>query len=179
MLFKKFGDQNAPTVVLLHGGGLSYWSLQDVIALLMPEYHVITPIIDGYGEDADEPFISIENSADHLIEYIKSACNGHVFALGGLSIGAQIVTEVLSKQADIASFAMIESALVCPILGTKTLTVPMCAMSYGLIKKRWFSKLQAKELCVPEDLFEKYYADSIKMTKQSLVNTIVAMAPTN
>lgn len=174
MLFKEFGDIKAPAIVLLHGGGLSYWSFQSVIALLEPEYHVITPIIDGYGEDANETFVSIENSADHLIEYISSHCNGHVFTLGGLSIGAQIVIETLSKQTDIADFAVVESALVCPIRGTKVLTVPMSQMSYGLIRKRWFSKLQARELCVRDDLFEKYYSDSIKMTKQSLVNTILS-----
>ena len=48
MLFKEFGDVKKPTVILLHGGGLSWWSLQPVIALLEKEYHIVTPIIDGY-----------------------------------------------------------------------------------------------------------------------------------
>jgi pimeloyl-ACP methyl ester carboxylesterase len=174
MIFKEFGNIKDPTIILLHGGGLSYWSLENVISLLTPEYHVVTPIIDGYGEYANETFLSIENSANHLIGYVTAHYNGHVFALGGLSIGAQIVTEILSKQTDIADFAIIESALVCPIRGTKLLTLPMCRMSYGLVKKRWFSKLQAKQLCVPETLFERYYTDSIKMSKQSLVNIILS-----
>jgi pimeloyl-ACP methyl ester carboxylesterase len=97
MLFKEYGDMKAPAIVLVHGGGLSYWSLQSIISLLTPKYRVIAPIIDGYGEDAEETFVSIENSADHLIEYIMFRCNGHVFVLGGLSIEAQIVTEILSK----------------------------------------------------------------------------------
>lgn len=174
MLFKEFGDPKALTIILLHGGGLSYWSLKDVTSLLTPEYHVVTPIIDGYGEDSYETFVSIEDSADKLIGYIKSYCNGHVFMLGGLSIGAQIVLETISKQADIADFAILESALVLPIRGIKILAAPMCQISYGLIKKRWFSKLQARELCISEDMFEKYYFDSIKMSKQSLVNTILS-----
>ena len=174
MIFKDFGDVKAPTIILIHGGGLSYWSLEGVVSLLVPEYHVVTPIIDGYGEDANETFLSIENSADNLIEYVISHCNGHIFAVGGLSIGAQIVTEVLSKRPDIADYAIIESALVCPIFGTKSLTVPMCKISYKLIKNRWFSKQQAKQLCVPDKLFERYYSDSVKMSKQSLVNTILS-----
>ena len=174
MQFKEFGNSKAPTIILLHGGGVSDWSLKDIIPLLAPAYHVVTPVIDGFGEDANTTFVSIENSADRLMEYIMSHCGGRVFALGGLSIGAQIALEVLSKQADIAQFAILESALVCPIPGTKILTVPICRMSYGLIKKRWFSKLQAKELCVPLDMFEKYYSDSIKMSKQSLENTILS-----
>jgi pimeloyl-ACP methyl ester carboxylesterase len=50
----------------------------------------------------------------------------------------------------------------------------MCQLSYGFIKKRWFSKLQAKQLCVPDTLFEKYYSDSMKTSKQTLVNTILS-----
>ncbi len=174
MLFKEFGDVKKPTVILLHGGGLSWWSLQPVIALLEKDYHIVTPIIDGYGEDAGTTFVSIERSAENLIAYIDNNCGGRVFALAGLSIGAQIVVEALTQRADIAVYAVIESALVCPIPGTKAMTVPACRMSYGLIQKRWFSKLQAKELCVPEELFETYYADSVKISEQSLINTILS-----
>nr|WP_314464958.1 alpha/beta hydrolase [uncultured Clostridium sp.] len=174
MIFKDFGNINAPTILLLHGGGLSDWSLEGIVTLLTPEYHVVTPIIEGYGEDVNEVFMSIEKSAHHLIEYVMTHCNGHIFALGGLSIGAQIVTEVLSQNANISDFAIIESALVCPIWGTRLLAVPMCQLSYRLIKKRWFSKLQARQLCVSDTMFEKYYSDSIKISKQTLVNTILS-----
>ena len=174
MKFREFGDINKKTIILLHGGGLSWWSLQNVIDKLKNEYYIITPIIDGYGEDAEEDFISIENSARKLIHYIDTKLGGSVFTIGGLSIGAQIVTEVISNRKDIAQYAILESALVCPIAGTEWMTVPACKMSYGLIKKRWFSKLQAKELCVPKAMFEKYYEDSIKISKQSLIQTILS-----
>jgi len=174
MVFKEFGTINAPTIILLHGGGLSYWSWESVISLLTPEFHVVTPILDGYGENANKTFLSIENSADQVINYVKEQCNGHIFAIGGLSIGAQIVTEILSQNANISDFAVIESALVCPIRGTRLLAVPMCKLSYKLITKRWFSKLQAKQLCVPNAQFERYYTESIVISKQTLVNTILS-----
>ncbi len=172
MLFKEFGHPDAPTVILLHGGGLSWWSWQPIIDRLMPAYHVVTPVIDGCGEDAHEPFESIEASAQTLLRYIREHCGGRVHALGGLSLGAQIAVETLSVQPDVAAFAVIESALVLPIRTTKTLTVPMVRLSYPLIQKRWFARLQAKELCVPDTQFERYYADSLKLSKASLVKTI-------
>ena len=46
----------------------------------------------------------------------------------------------------------------------------MYNMCYGLIKKRWFAKLQAKTLNVPDELFETYYKESSRMTKESLIN---------
>lgn len=170
MLFTQTGDSQNPTIILLHGGGLSDWSWQPVTSLLQPDYHVITPIIDGHGADGKEGFVSIEASARTLIRYIDTHCGGAVFALAGLSIGAQIAVEVLSLRPDVARYAIIESALVYPIKGTTALTAPSYGLFYGLIAKRWFARLQAKSLCVPDDLFETYYRDSLRISKQSLIN---------
>ncbi len=170
MLFKKFGDESLPTIILLHGGGLSWWSLKAIIELLRKEYHIITPIIDGHGEAGNEPFVSIENSAEKLISYIDTQHGGKVFAIGGLSIGAQIAVEALSARQEIAEYAIIESALVYSIIGMAAMTVPIYALFYGLIRQRWFAKLQAKTLYVSENMFEQYYEDSLKISKQSLIN---------
>lgn len=170
MIFKETSNVQMPTIILLHGGGLSFWSLQSIILQLKSEFHVVTPIIDGHGEDGDEEFVSIQDSAGKIIEYIDTKCNGRVFAIGGLSIGAQIIIEVLSQRANIAEYAILESALIFPIKGTEIMTVPTYKLFYGLVKRRWFSKLQAKTLCVPTDMFEQYYQDSLKISKQSLIN---------
>lgn len=176
MIFKEFGNKNNPTIIFIHGGGLSWWSWTAQIEALKGNYHIVAPIIDGYGEDGDNTFISIQNSAEHVINYIKNNCKKGVFAICGLSIGAQIVVEILSRENDIAEKAVIESALVYPMSFSSKLIIPMCSLSYGLIKKRWFAKLQAKQLYVPEELFEKYYEDTLKVSKKSLINTLKSNA---
>jgi len=170
MIFKETGHNDFPTVIFIHGGGLSDWSLMPVVNEFQKKFHIITPIIDGHGEAATETFTSISNSAAKLIHFIDTQCNGQVFAIAGLSIGAQIVTEVLSQRNNITQYAIIESALVYPIKGITNFTVPSYQIFYGLIKQKWFSKLQAKYLCVPSNMLEIYYNDSIKMSKQSLIN---------
>ena len=170
MIFKENGRKECPTIIFIHGGGLSDWSLIPIVKNFQKDFHVITVIIDGHGDAAAETFISIADSATKLIHFIDTECNRQVFAIAGLSIGAQIVTEVLSQRVDITNYAIIESALVYPIKGITTFTVPAYQICYGLIKKRWFSKLQANSLCVPTDLFETYYQDSLKISKQSLIN---------
>ncbi|MHC1683922.1 MAG: alpha/beta fold hydrolase [Clostridiaceae bacterium] len=170
MIFKEFGNKNKPVIIFLHGGGLSWWSLKPQIKALQKDYFIVTPIIDGHGDDWNNTFISIKKSAERVIDYIKDNCNGKTFAICGLSIGAQIVVEILSQECDITENAVIESALVYPMKITTKLAVPMYNLCYGLIKKRWYAKLQAKTLNVPEDLFESYYNDSSRMTKESLIN---------
>lgn len=129
------GRKELQTVVLLHGGGLSWWSLNNIIELLKNDYHVVTPIIDGHGEDGENTFISIEESANNLIQYIEESLNGQVLAICGLSIGGQIVTEILSKRANISKYAIIESALIIPMKSVSIFTAPMYKLFYGLIQK--------------------------------------------
>ena len=174
MIFKEYGSNHLPVIILLHGGGLSDWSLKDIVEDLKESYHVITPIIDGHGDANQENFISIEDSSKKLLDYIDNKFNGKVFALGGLSIGAQIVIETLSNRLNIAENIIIESGLIYPIKVTKILIAPMISMSYGLIKYRWFAKLQSKSLFISDELFEQYYSDSVKMTKDSLINMILS-----
>lgn len=170
MRYKSFGNPALPTILLLHGGGLSWWSWQPVISSLEKDFHVVAAVIDGHGEDYGTPFESIEAAADKILDTIEKEYDGHVHAICGLSIGAQITVELLFKKKDITNYAVIESALVFPIKGITLLTVPTYKLFYGLIKQKWFSKLQAKSLYVPEALFDAYYEDSIKMSKSSLIN---------
>lgn len=50
MIVKTFGSQDQDTLLLLHGGGLSWWSYQKAAALFAAQhYHVVLPILDGHA----------------------------------------------------------------------------------------------------------------------------------
>lgn len=170
VLFRETGHPGAPVVILLHGGGLSWWSWEQVTRRLKSEYRVVMPAIDGHGEDGAETFLSIEDSALKLISYIDEHCDGSVSALCGLSLGAQIALEVLGRRPDITSCAIIESALVYPMRVMTPVSIFLDKLAYPLMRKRWFARAQAKTLCLPEELFERYYADSLQMSRQTLIN---------
>lgn len=170
MLFREFGDKALPTIILLHGGGLSWWAFTDIIPILKEKYHVVTPIIDGHGDDGKTTFISIEESAQKLLQYIDTNFNGNVHALCGLSLGGQIIIDVLARRVDIAKYAVIESAMVIPPGSLTRLLAKSSGMFYGLIRYKWFAKLQAKALYINENLFNQYFNDSKNMSKESLVN---------
>ena len=140
MIVKEYGKSNKDVIILLHGGGLSWWNYEEVSEILKSNYHVILPILDGHS-GSDRDFTSIENNANEIIEYIDNNYNGNVKLIGGLSLGAQILLDILSKRDNICEYAIIESALVCQMKMTNRLIEPSINMSYGLIKKRWFSKL--------------------------------------
>ena len=67
----EFGQQNSEVILLLHGGGLSWWNYAEAARLLAEHYHVVLPVLDGHA-DSDAPFTSIEENAARLISYIDA-----------------------------------------------------------------------------------------------------------
>ena len=168
MRFVEYGNQNPETVILLHGGGLSWWNYQDVAQLLSDRFHVVLPILDGHA-DSDAPFTSIEENAARIIAHIDEHLGGKVLAVGGLSLGGQIAVEMLAQRPGICNAALIESALAKPMKLTHALVGPTFGISYGLIKQKWFAKMQAAYLGIPKKLFNDYFRDTCKISKEDMI----------
>ena len=168
MQYVEYGAHNSQTIILLHGGGLSWWNYREVTHLLADKYHVVLPILDGHA-DSDAPFNSIEDTAAKIISHIDEHFGGKVLAVGGLSLGGQIAVEMLTQRPDVCRFALLESTMGKPSRLTHALIKPSFGMSYGLIKQRWFAKLQANYLGIPQNLFEDYYRDTCAITKADMI----------
>lgn len=168
MIYKEYGENNRETVMLLHGGGLSWWNYREEALMLQEEYRVILPVLDGHA-GSGRPFVSIEDNAAELISFIEENCDGQVLLIGGLSLGGQILLEMLRQRGDICRYALIESAAVIPSKLTSALIGPAFNSSYGLIQNRAFAKLQFASLHMDDRFFEEYYADTCAITKKDMI----------
>ena len=181
MTVMEYGQQNPDIVMLLHGGGLSWWNYREAAQKLAAKYHVVLPVLDGHA-DSGVPFTTIEENAARLISYIDTHFGGQILAIGGLSLGGQTAVEILSQRKDICHYALIESALVKPMKLTASLIDPTFGMSFGLIRQKWFAKLQAGYLGIPRELFDDYYRDTCKISKADMIaflkaNSLYAIKP--
>lgn len=168
MKYVEYGKENKKVIVILHGGGLSWWNYREAAELLQKDYRVILPILDGHG-GSDRAFTTIENNAAKIIEFIDTQFGGSVLLMGGLSLGGQILLEILSRRRDICKYAMVESALVIPSKFVYSMIRPAFGSCYGLIHYKWFSKLQFKSLRIKSDLFEDYFRDTCKISKEDMI----------
>ena len=168
MVVMEYGQQNPDVILLLHGGGLSWWNYREVANRLAEQYHVVLPVLDGHA-DSDAPFTTIEDNAARLISCIDTRFGGQILAIGGLSLGGQIAVEMLSQRKNICRYALFESTLVKPMKLTASLIGPTFGMSYGLIQQKWFAKLQADYLGIPRALFEDYFRDTCKIRKADVI----------
>ena len=168
MRFQEYGPEQKETILLLHGGGLSWWNYREAAELLQTEYHIILPILDGHA-GSDRPFTTIEENASEIISFIDQHMNGSVLLIGGLSLGGQVLLEMLSQRKDICSCALVESASVIPSRLTHALIAPTFGPSYGLIRNRSFARMQFRSLHMKNDLFEEYYRDTCRIRKQDMI----------
>ncbi|MBR2808780.1 MAG: alpha/beta hydrolase [Erysipelotrichaceae bacterium] len=173
MKYREYGKEKTETIILLHGGGLSWWNYREEALLLANDYHVILPVLDGHAE-SDRGFTSIEDNASEIISFIDKHFNGSLLLIGGLSLGAQVLLEMLSQREDICKYALVESAAVIPDKLTNVLIKPAFGSSYGLIKNRSFAKLQFDSLHMKADLFEDYYRDTCAISKKDMISFMEA-----
>ena len=175
MQYREFGTDRKGTVLLLHGGGLSWWNYRETAALLRDEYRLILPILDGHA-GSDRGFSSIGDNAAEIISFIDESLGGSVTLIGGLSLGGQVLLEMLARRPDLCRFALVESAAAIPSRLTAALAGPALACSYGLIKRTWFSHLQFRALRIQPMLFDDYYRDSCAVSRRDMAAFLRASA---
>jgi pimeloyl-ACP methyl ester carboxylesterase len=164
----EYGTQNPETVLLLHGGGLSWWNYRKAAELLGETHHVILPVLDGHAGSSRD-FSSIRENAEEILRLVDARCGGSVLLMGGVSLGAQVLLEVLALRPDVCRYAVVESASVIPSGLTAALLAPSVSCSYGLIKQKWFARLQFRYLRIDPDLFEEYYRDTCAITRENMI----------
>ena len=84
MKYREFGLGQKETILLLHGGGLSWWNYLEAAKLLQTDFHIILPILDGHA-GSDRPFTTIEENASEIISFIDAQFGTSVLMIGGLA----------------------------------------------------------------------------------------------
>ena len=176
MIFHEFGDKKFPHILLIHGGGNSWWNYLRQARMLSDKYHVILPTLDGHGEEYQKEYISTENSAQQILEYIKNNCDGKLFAVGGVSLGGQIAIELLSLDSYIAEKAIIDGsscipqpklARICTIIvkqfGKIMFSKSASKIQLGLMKKMY------PNMAYPEEIENYYIEDMPRIPIKTLV----------
>ncbi|MCE5173382.1 alpha/beta hydrolase [Paenibacillus profundus] len=169
---KESGNKNAPILVFLHGGGVSGWMWEKQVQFLKEEYFVLIPDLPGHGNSGNEKFVSINKTAEDIINIIQERKNGQKVTIIGFSLGAQIALEILSVKEDIIDQAIIVSGLVRPLKYFQAILKPLIRISMPLTKSKSFAKLQAKVLYVGEEQFDLYFQDTIQMSVEDLLRVL-------
>ena len=116
-------------IILLHGGGLSWWNYREISERLQNDFQIIIPILDGHA-GSDKNFTTIKDNAGEIISFIDMNFGGSVLLIGGLSLGGPIFLAILSQRKGIFRFSVVESAAGIPSTPTYSLLKPAVRSFY-------------------------------------------------
>jgi len=110
LYFKETGKENPETIIFLHGGALSGWVWEKQLENFN-DYHCLVPDLPEHGKSMVDTF-TIENAADEVLDLIRSRAHKGKAHLVGISLGAQVILEMLSKSPEIIDHVLISGTLV-------------------------------------------------------------------
>ena len=178
MKFHEFGDNKLPSILLIHGGGSSWWNYLRQARILSGEYRVILPTLNCHGEEYQLDYVSTEDSALEILDFIKENYGGKVFAIGGVSLGGQIAMELLSLDGDIAEKVIIDGSLCIPQPKLAKISIFLVRLFGKLMFSKFSCKLQLgmmdkiyPKLAYPDEL-KAYYLEDLPRTPIKTLVTI-------
>jgi pimeloyl-ACP methyl ester carboxylesterase len=115
MDFKLFGKEDAPTLMLIPGLGVSYEIFLPLIDLLKDQFRIIAVQVDGFTLCVQTKFTSIDDQAAQVIAHIKDQYDGHLDCAYGLSLGGKILSRVLERNEAIIDHAILDAAPLLPL----------------------------------------------------------------
>lgn len=170
---QEFGPATAPTIVFLHGGGVSGWMWKPQIAQLQNEYHLLVPDLPEHGQSIEIRPLTLHNAAAQVADLIRTRAHGGRAHIVGLSLGAQTTIELLSQSPEVIDRAMASGPLMRPLPGIG-LTNLMARMYWPFRNMSWLVKWNMKGLGVPAEYFEEFRKDTAQMTIDGFVRMTLA-----
>ena len=160
------GKQNKDVIILLHGSGLSWWVYRDIAIKLHDQFHVVMPVLDGHA-GSNRNFIDIESNAREIISYIDRHFGGSVLLIGGISLGGQILTEILSVRSDICRYAIVESTLLLPMKLHKTIVKTISGIKGALPQISSVSLAHFNMMKIDKRLYRFFKRDFAKISRKN------------
>jgi len=115
MDFKLFGKDDAQTLLLIPGLGVSYEIFLPLIDLLKDNFKIIAVQVDGFTLNKHTYFTSIDDQARQVIDHVQEQYGGHLDCAYGLSLGGKILSRVLERNETVIDHAILDAAPLLPL----------------------------------------------------------------
>lgn len=174
LYLKETGSENDETIIFLHGGAMAGW-IWDWQADSFKDYHCIIPDLPEHGLSIEVKPFTIINTADLVIDIINKMGHNGKAHLVGISLGAQIIVQILSKSPELVDHAFISGTLTRRIPQTETLLklLDYTFRAYEPVKDtNFFIKANMRTYNMPKTFFEKF-KESTHLVKADALERII------
>ncbi len=110
LYMRETGKNNDETIIFLHSEGMAGWMWDKQIEAFN-DYHCIVPDLPCHGKSVFLKHFTIKNTADKIIDIIKDKAKNGKAHLVGLSLGAQVILEILNTAPEVVDHVFISGAV--------------------------------------------------------------------
>lgn len=165
------GSPVSPTIVFLHGGGLSSRMWQPIIERL-PEFYCLAPDLPEHGHSASLAPFDLDDAARRVAEMIRLHVPGRKAHLVGLSLGGAVVLNIARLDPAVAGRMMVTgtAARLGKFLGQLSLSSLWMLHYY---KPETLVKQSAKQWGIPEAYLPLFQEDLLHATSADFNRTLI------
>lgn len=160
------GPSAAPTILFLHGGGVSGWMWEPVINRLRDRFRCLVPDLPGHGRLAHETF-SFARAVDGLTSLIRSLADGGPVHVVGLSLGGQTALHLIAAHPELVSRAVVSGTLTRPLPGIRAYRA-LLRVTFPLARQEWMIRANRRQLGIPPAYEEQFRSDVLQATAAGL-----------
>lgn len=174
LYIKETGQENNETIIFLHGGGISGWMWDKQIEAFS-DYHCIVPDLPEHGKSVEVKPFTMGCAADMIIDIIKNKAHNGKSHLVGISLGGQIIVQILSKAPEVVDHALISGTLIHTLPHTETFLklLNYLIKAYEPVKDtNFFIKANMRTYNMPKSLFSEF-KESTRLIKPDSLNRIL------
>ncbi len=167
---KETGSRNAETIIFLHGSAMAGWVWDEQVKEF-DDYHCIVPDLPEHGKSSDVKPFTINESAELIVDVIGNYTSNRKAHLVGISIGAQIIIQIINRHPELVDHAFISGTIVRRIPPTKSL---LKLLDYTiniyepLRNTEFFIKANMRTYNLPKMFFDKFKESTLLIKPDSL-----------
>jgi len=161
------GDPGAPTVVFLHGLGVTSWMWNEVVELLADRFHCVTVDLPGQGRNHAEPWDSVAGSADRIAEVVAQVTADGRADVVGLSLGGYVALDLLARHPQAVRSAVVSGVTTRPLVPAR-LRRPTVRAAVTLLRSRLVARASARMMRLPPDARAAYVGDLARISPRTV-----------
>lgn len=159
---KESGPAGAPTIVFLHGLGVSSWMWYYQVNDLQADYHCLCIDLPGNGDSYEQEWISYEDSADKVASIIRASATGGTAHVVGLSLGGYVALHLYANAPELLQTVLLSGIATRP-QSCGWLVMKMVACLRGLLRMTCTLTLAAKAMQLPDEAVPLFVRDSQRL----------------
>ena len=170
LYFKETGSRYDETIIFIHGSAMAGWIWNGQVKEF-GDYHCIVPDLPEHGKSSNIKPFSINKSAEMISDIIRNNTNNGKAHLVGISLGAQIILQILSQNPELVDHAIISGTLIQNISHTESLLKLLfdTVTVYEPVKNTdFFLKANMRTYNMPKYHFDKFKESTLNIKNDSL-----------